>query len=137
MYIRASQSTIPLVRVWLTTACEARSSPLHKDGMDGNFNYLHASRSRRSKALPRDRSKRSKPGSGMKANGVEIPHVLLAAKYLKYGTGEHVWALQYVNPDVHGISPTAQRNRGEWSLDAVKVDPQKRSRANAVSLLQS
>lgn len=127
MYFRASQSTIPLVRVWLNTACEARSSPLHKDGMDGNFNHPACLTIEAIEA----------PSTGpqqeienwlwdwMKANGVEFPHVLLAAKYAKYGAGEHVWALQYVNPEVHGVRPPAQRHPGEWSLDAVKADPQK------------
>ncbi|HXE49707.1 MAG TPA: hypothetical protein VN663_15110 [Ramlibacter sp.] len=127
MYFRASQSTIPVVRVWLTSACEARSPPLHKDGMDGNFNYpacLTIEAVEGPSAGPQQEIE-TWFWDWMKANGVEIPHTLLAAKYLKYGTGEHVWALLYVNPNVYGISPTAQGNRGEWSLDAVKADPQK------------
>jgi hypothetical protein len=127
MYFRASQTTIPMVRVWLTNACEARSSPLHKDSMDGNFNYpacLTIEGVEGPSTGPQQEIE-TWLWDWMKANGVEIPHVLLAAKYLKYGTGEHVWALLYVNPDVHGISPAAQRNLAEWSPDAVKADPQK------------
>ncbi|GAB2581270.1 hypothetical protein GCM10027034_10560 [Ramlibacter solisilvae] len=127
MYFRASQSTIPMLRVWLTTACEARSSPLHRDGMDGHFNNpacLTIEAVDGPSTGPQQEVE-TWLWDWMKANGVAIPQVLLAAKYLKYGTGEQVWALSYVNPDAHGISPSAQRNREEWSPDAVKADPRK------------
>jgi hypothetical protein len=127
MYFRASQATIPVLRVWFTTACEARSSPLHRDGMDGNFNFpacLTIEAVEAPSAGPQQEIE-TWLWDWMKANGVEIPRVLLAAKYLKYGTGEHVWALGCVNPDVPGIDPSAQSDSGGWSLDAVKADPQK------------
>jgi len=127
MYFRASQSTIPTLRVWLTNACEARPSLLHRDGMDGNFNHpacLTLEAVEGPSAGPQQEIE-SWLWDWMKANGVETPPVLLAAKYLKYGTGEHVWSLLYVNPDVPGVSPVAQHDRAEWSLDAVKADPKK------------
>ncbi len=127
MYFRASQSTIPLVRVWNTTACDARSTPLHRDGLDGNFNFPTCL------TIEEVEGPTTGPQQDietwfwdwMKANGVAVPHVLLAAKYLKYGTGVHVWALSYVNPDFYGINPAAQRSPGEWSQAVVKADSRK------------
>jgi hypothetical protein len=89
IYFRASQSTIPLVRVWYTTACEARAPALHRDGIDGNFNYpaclsIEAVESPSSGNLA---ELETSLWNWMKANGVETPHVLLSTKYFKYGHG--------------------------------------------------
>lgn len=127
IYFRASQSTIPLVRVWFTNACEARPAALHRDGLDGNFNYPACLfiEAVESPSTGSQAALETALWNWMKANGVETPHVLLTAKYFKYGTGEHVWALHYVNPDHHGMKAAVQRVPGEWSPEAVKADPRK------------
>jgi hypothetical protein len=127
IYFKASQKSIPTLKVWFTTACEARAPALHRDGVDGNFNYpaCLSIEAVESPSTGQQAELEAALWTWMKANGVESPHVLLAAKYFKYGTGELVWVLQYVNPDLHGIKPATQRSPGEWTPDAVKADPQK------------
>jgi hypothetical protein len=127
IYFRASQATIPMVRVWFTTACEAQGTALHRDGIDGNFNYpaCLSIEALESPSIGQQAGLETWLWDWMKANGVEVPHVLLAAKYLKYGAGDHVWVLQYVNPDLYGIEPATPRSRGEWTPEIVKADPQK------------
>lgn len=127
VYLRASQATVPMVKVWFTTACDARETALHRDSIDGSFNYpaCLTIEALESPSAGHQAELETRLWDWMKANGVEVPHVLLAVKYLKYATGDHVWVLHYVNPDHHGITPAAQRKRGEWSPEAVKGDPKK------------
>ncbi|MEO5671946.1 MAG: hypothetical protein ABIR26_14745, partial [Ramlibacter sp.] len=127
IYFRASQATVPMVKVWFTNACDARGVVLHRDSIDGSFNYpaCLTVEALESPSTGHQAELEARLWDWMKANGVEVPHVLLAVKYLKYATGDHVWALHYVNPDQHGIKPAAQRSPGEWAPDVVKADPQK------------
>ena len=128
-FFMATQVTSPNVTSWNGNACNDPPSPLHRDMLDGNFNfpaclvtdYWIVPASRPTGLVG------PKLWDWLKANNIDLPGTLLWARYVKYQGGDFVWAVHYVNPEAFGLPPSLGRTRvtSEWNQATLKGDAER------------
>lgn len=124
-FFMATQVTAPNISSWNGNACNDPPSPLHRDMLDGNFNFPACLVTDYwiVPATPTG-SVGPKLVEWLKANDIAIPGTLLWSRYVKYQGGDFVWAVHYVNPEAFGMPASVERTRvrSEWNPAALKGD---------------
>jgi hypothetical protein len=127
---QTTTSSIGGVDSWTAEPCK-RTDTLFRDTLDGNFKFPACLLVNHVTNFSNSQSWRSASDAKVYAwlsnRKVELPYAVVSSQYTKYGPGDFVSALVWLNPEVAGLDPTPRSSWRDspWQRDLLGKDPQR------------